>query len=387
MTAPAPRVGVFRLRYPVVSETFIREQAAALSRYRPAILTRTFEGNGDSPFPIVTVGGDQPPLRSRAARAAYAITAAPGLFGHPRALDDLAVLHAHFAPDAAYALPLAAARRIPLVSSFHGWDVTLPDRSFLGRPSVTTWYFVLHRSALRDRGAAFVAVSEFIRGRLLALGFPASRVVRLYIGVDLEKFRPASRAPGDRYIFSTARHTEQKGVDTLLRAFARIAPRFPDLSLLQVGTGPHTAALNALAVELGIASRVRFLGTQSHDAVRNLMQQATVVALTSQTPPSTGQQEALGLVLNEAGACGVPVVATRHGGMPEAVLDGETGFVRAERDVEGIADALAIIVEDPALAHRFGARGREFVGDVFNLRTQTAALETLYDRVRAEWTP
>jgi glycosyltransferase involved in cell wall biosynthesis len=73
--------------------------------------------------------------------------------------------------------------------------------------------------------------------------------------------------------------------------------------------------------------------------------------------------------------------------MAEAVVDGETGFVRAERDVEGIADALRLILEDPALAHLLGMRGRAFVGDVFNLRTQTAALELLYDRVRAESPP
>jgi glycosyltransferase involved in cell wall biosynthesis len=295
------------------------------------------------------------------------------------------ILHAHFAPDATYALPLAKAHRIPLVTTFHGWDVTLPDRSFIGRPSVTTWYFFLHRAALRRSGAAFVAVSDFIRSRLLALGFPTDRITRLYIGVDMDRFHPIERPDEPRFIFSAARHTEQKGVDTLLRAFAEIAPRFPDVSLVQVGTGPQTASLERLTRQLGLAARVRFLGGQPHDVVRDLMQRSAMVALTSQTPPATGQQEALGLVLNEAGAAGVPVVATRHGGMPEAVVDGETGFLRPERDVAGLADAMRLLLEDRSLAQRLGRQARDFVGERFNLRTQTAELEALYDRVRSEW--
>jgi colanic acid/amylovoran biosynthesis glycosyltransferase len=150
--------------------------------------------------------------------------------------------------------------------------------------------------------------------------------------------------------------------------------------LIQVGTGPLTAELQQIVASAGLSRRVRFMGALSHDAVRSLMMRATVVALTSQTP-ATGQQEALGLVLNEAGASGIPVVATRHGGMPEAVVDGETGLLAPEGDDQAIAEALGAIVGDRGVAARMGARGRAFVGDVFNLRTQTAALEDLYERV------
>lgn len=313
------------------------------------------------------------------APALYAVSGSPWLFGPRATVPPVGLIHAHFAPDASYALPFAKWLGVPLVATFHGWDVTVPDAWFLREPSVTTAHYVVRREALKQGGAAFIAVSDFIKSRLLAMGFPAERVVRSYIGVDIRKFAPASGPLAERYILSTARHRRQKGIDTLLKAFARIASRFPDVSLVQVGTGTRTSELHALADRLGLGRRVRFLGAQSHDAVLALTQRATVVALTSQTPPS-GQQEALGIVLNEAGACCVPVVGTRHGGIPEAIRDGETGFITEEYDDAAIATALAALLEDRALAEQMGRRGREFVCDVFNLQTQTASLEQLYDR-------
>lgn len=381
------RVGIFRLRYPVPSETFIREQAAALTRYQPTIVTRTWVA-GAAPCldDALIVGGRTHGPAARVARAAYVATGAPALFGPRRTWPSLALVHAHFGPDATYALSLAESLGVPLVTTFHGWDVTLPLRAYLGRASLTTWRYIARGAALRRRGAAFIAVSNYIRDRLLELGYPADRIVRLYVGVDVDRFQPTRQPLTERFVLSVARHTQQKGVDTLIRGFAHIAPRFPDLGLIQVGAGPLSSELQGLAGRLGLARRVRFAGTLPHDEVRALMARAAVVALTSQTPPD-GQQEALGLVLNEAGASGVPVVATRHGGMPEAVIAGETGLIVPERDDRAVGEALETIVADRSLAARMGARGRAFVGDVFNLRTQTAALEDLYDRVSSAHEP
>jgi glycosyltransferase involved in cell wall biosynthesis len=357
-----------------------------LTRYRPTVFAREWDDGTASATPAIVIGGRGKGIASRAARALYGVTAAPQMFGQRAALPSLELMHAHFAPDATYALALAEWMGVPLVATFHGWDITVADRALLREPSLTVGHYLLTRAALRARGAAFVAVSDYIRDRLLALGYPADRVVRHYIGVDIDKFTPRNGPRLERYVLNTARHREQKGIDTLLRAFARIAPRHPDVSFVQVGSGECTADLHRLADSLGIAGRVRFVGAQSHEAVRTLTQGATVFALTGQTS-ETGQQEALGLVLNEASACAVPVVATRHGGMAEAVRDGDTGILAPERDDAAIAVALDTLLGNPELATRMGQRGRAFVTDVFNLRTQTAALEQLYDRVRAGGRP
>ncbi len=352
-------IGIFRLRFPVSSETFICEQMRALTRHRPTVFTREWNNRSAASMGLATqaivIGGRGRNIASRAARISYAISATPRLFGARTTLPRVSLIHAHFAPDATYAVPLAKWLGVPLIATFHGWDVTVADGAMLREPSLTVVHYLLTRAALRAHGSAFVAVSDFIRDRLLALGYPADRVIRHYIGVDIDKFAPppADGERSERYVLNTARHRDQKGIDTLLRAFARIAPRHPDVTLVQVGSGERTADLRRLAAALGIAGRVRFLGAQPHDAVRALTQRATVFALTGQTT-DTGQQEALGLVLNEASACAVPVVATRHGGMPEAVRDGETGILTGERDDAAIGSALDTLLGNPELATRMG---------------------------------
>jgi len=236
---------------------------------------------------------------------------------------------------------------------------------------------------LQERGAAFIAVSDFIRDCLLSQEFQPDKIHRLNIGVDTERFCPlpeTGRTDGNRYILNVARHMPVKGVDTLLRAFARIAGRHPGVKLTQVGAGPLSASLQRLARELGIADRVRFLGVQTPQQVRELMQRAELFALTSQTA-DTGAREGLGIVLNEASACGIPVVATRCGGIPEAVIDGETGLLSPERDDRALAVNLDRLLADGEVRLRMGRQGREFVCETFCLRTQTEKLEQLYDRL------
>ena len=94
-----------------------------------------------------------------------------------------------------------------------------------------------------------------------------------------------------------------------------------------------------------------------------------------------GDSEALGIVFNEASSCGIPVVATWHGGIPEAVLDGETGFLVQEKDDAALAERLDSLVSDADLARRMGRRGRDYVCEVFNLHKQTLLLEQIYDEV------
>lgn len=110
------------------------------------------------------------------------------------------------------------------------------------------------------------------------------------------------------------------------------------------------------------------------------MQMAEVFCLPSRTAAS-GDSEGLGIVFNEASACALPVVATRHGGIPEAVLHGETGLLVPEGDAPALATALDAVLSDRSLGARLGHRGREYVRERFDARRQGARLETIYDAV------
>ena len=163
-----------------------------------------------------------------------------------------------------------------------------------------------------------------------------------------------------------------------MRAFARIAVKHPSVWLIQVGRGELTAELQKLTKQLGIDNRVRFLGAQPHETVLQLMQQAEIFALPSQIAKS-GECEGLPIVILEASACGVPVVSTYHSGIPEAVIDGETGFLVSEKDEKSLAEKLDILLSDRALGKKMGQQGRELINERFDIRKQTAKLEAIYD--------
>jgi glycosyltransferase involved in cell wall biosynthesis len=182
---------------------------------------------------------------------------------------------------------------------------------------------------------------------------------------------------GENFILSVARHTEVKGVDVLLRAFARVLRLHPQLRLVQIGGGALTPELKALAVQLGVEKSTNFLGPQPPAAVLTYLQSCKALVLSSRQAQS-GAVEAFGLVLSEAAACGVPCIGTRVGGIPEAVLDGETGFVVEAENIEELAEKISLLITDQGLAASMGKRGREMVCDLFDIRVQTRKLEALY---------
>ena len=149
------------------------------------------------------------------------------------------LLHAHFGVDGVYALPLSDRLAVPLVTTFHGFDVLTRPGWWMAHPSIPLVVYRSFIDQLKERGSRFIAVSKFVERALLATGFPRDRVVQHYIGVDTEKFAPSeSLANAGRYVLCVGRHVEFKGIDVLLRAFARIAGKHLDVRLIQVGSGP-----------------------------------------------------------------------------------------------------------------------------------------------------
>jgi colanic acid/amylovoran biosynthesis glycosyltransferase len=369
------KIGIYRTEFPLASEAFIIEQAAALRRYRPLVLIRSKTAPIDLEHYALS---EQAAGKVRA--AAFAVTHHPLFFGHDDRFRGLRLLHAHFGQDGVSVMGLARKLRVPLVVTFHGGDCTVTRLSLWLSGKMYNYHFLLGEERLKREAAVFLAVSGFVHRQLLARGYPEEKVRTHYIGVDTVKFAPANRLNDTPYVLCVGRHVPKKGIDVLLKAFARIAGKYPSLTLLQVGTGPLTRTLAALASALGLAGRVRFLGAQSHDKIVELMRGARVFALPSQEPAS-GDREALGIVFNEASACGIPVVATRHGGIPEAVLDGETGFLVPEKADTALAERLDRLLSDEALASRMGRRGREYVCEMFDLSRQTRLLERIYDEV------
>lgn len=321
-------------------------------------------------------------LHDKFSRWWWTLTRSPSQFDMP-SLKDLSLVHVHFGPDAVMAMPLTRKLNIPMLTTFHGMDITRNKLDLLTSKRPTDIHYALHLSELKQSGTGFIAVSDFVKNLLLEAGFDKEKVRRIYIGVDTVRFCPGAKTLQQRYILCVARHTPVKGLKTLFKAWARIEKNYPEVSLLQIGDGPQTGELAELLSNLSIINRVTLLGRKTSDEVRNYMQQAEIFVLPSETAAS-GAREALGIVFNEASACGIPIVSTRHGGIPEAVLDGETGLLVSEGDDAALANALTKLLDNADLRARMGLRGREFVLESFDIAKQTKILESFYSDAIAE---
>lgn len=371
-----PGVGYIVNEYPVPSEAFITEQVGRVIRFRPTLYVRRCHGAGFG-FDVRSIE-DQALGAIR--RRLFAVFPGVWAWGGRSAFDGVKLLHAHFGPNGVYALPIAGQLRVPLVVTFHGYDATT-DMDYLSRNGGTNGArYVSKLNDLKKTGALFVAVSEYIRSALLDLGFPAGRVIRHYIGVDTEKFLPRSSNPQLRTIVCVARLVRAKGQYELLQAFYGIHMLHPDTRLVLVGEGPEKDGLQRKAIELGIRDRVDFLGSLQHQDVARIVGEATVGVLASKAS-SAGAREAFGIFSIEAASCGVPVIVSNSGGLPETLIPGKTGLLVDEGDVSSLTQALLEVLGSPEYAKALGAEGRRMALEKFDLGKQTAQLEMIYDEV------
>jgi phosphatidylinositol alpha-1,6-mannosyltransferase len=167
-----------------------------------------------------------------------------------------------------------------------------------------------------------------------------------------------------RWLLSVARLTRHKGIDTGIVALAQLAAEYPDLGYAIAGSGDELPALKELAAALGVADRVRFLANVPDEDLPGLYNCAEVYLGLSRL--MNQRVEGFGISLLEAGACGIPVVATRTGGIPEAVRDGESGILVDPDHPEQVAATVRMLLNDRSLAQRFGAGGRSAVERYYN---------------------
>jgi colanic acid/amylovoran biosynthesis glycosyltransferase len=292
-----------------------------------------------------------------------------------RARGRYDVVHAHYGPigDAyRFARRLWAA---PYVVQFHGYDVCRWPRENGDRA-----YERLFAAA-----DAVAVNSRYAADRLARIGCPRDKLRVLAYGVDTTAWSPAPRAqrPGGALrLLTVARLVEKKGLEYSIRAVARLAAARPGVAYDIVGEGPLREPLERLIADLGLGDTVRLHGARDADQVRRLMGRADVFVLSS-VVAADGDEEGTPVSLLEAQAAGLPVVATRHAGIPEIVRDGQTALLVAERDVDGLADALERLAGDSALRARMGAEGRAHVAERNDVAVATRQVLDLYAEVRA----
>lgn len=283
----------------------------------------------------------------------------------------LDLVHVHYAiPHAACAYlarQMIAPAALPVVTTLHGTDITLvgvqPSFHKVTRFSI----------AQSDR---VTAVSEFLRRKtdeLFAEPAPI-RVIPNFVNPDV--FHPESGGhpafpfldPGEKTVMHASNFRPVKRVDIVVRTFARLASEVPS-RLVLVGDGPERWQAQELARSLGVADRVFFLGVQ--ERIEALLPLADLFLLPS-------EHESFGLVALEAMACGVPVIATSHGGTTELVENGVSGFLVDPDDGEAMAATARRVLDDSALAARVGAAARRRAVECFSETAVVDRYESLY---------
>jgi colanic acid/amylovoran biosynthesis glycosyltransferase len=282
------------------------------------------------------------------------------------------LLHIYFGQIAVHLLPLIRSWKKPSIVSFHGADVTVD----MNKPA--------YREATRQMLDAVKLVlvrSESLRSAVIDLGCDERKIEIQRTGIPLDEFPFRERnfvtAETEWRFVQAGRLIEKKGLPITLRAFALFLRQHPSANLTIAGEGPLLGELQKLAGELNIDNRVSFTGFVSQEQLREIYDESHIFVHPSQTGHD-GNQEGIPNSMLEAMASGLPVFATQHGGIPEAIENGVSGVLVPERDHEKLAAALLDAVKDPGSLSRTALNGAGCVRKNFDLRAQAQRLEDTY---------
>ncbi|MFM2429259.1 MAG: hypothetical protein RLZZ511_472 [Cyanobacteriota bacterium] len=362
-----PTALIYRFKLLPFSETFIQNQAESLQQFQPHYLgLRSLPGILTDPD-RTTILNPHNRIGQRFAELRFKLAGQTKLAVQP----DL--IHAHFADDGAIALPLAQQLKIPLIVTCHGFDV-LSSRAAQSKTLYQRLYHSRKRK-LQRYVSYFISVSDFLKNQLINQGFPSEKVIRHYIGIDTQQFRPNMAIAREPIVLFAGRLVEKKGCTYLIKAMAAVQRELPEVKLVIIGDGPLRASLEQQAQSS--LSNYQFLGAQPAPLVKEWMARSRVFCLPSVTA-SCGDAETFGMVFAEAQAMGLPVVSFASGGIPEAVSHGKTGLLAPEYNVTELAKHLFRLLREEMLWKKLSYHGPEFIQQNFHLATQTRKLEKLY---------
>jgi glycosyltransferase involved in cell wall biosynthesis len=365
-----PSVAIFCATYLRPEMLHIHRHIAGLKNFPPVVITQKRDGDWPverirvvprSPFRFVSRGIE------RLGGQAWQISA-----GEARrigeAAADASLLHIFFGNVAVHLLPLLRRARIPAVVSFHGSDVA---------GAIATSGYGEARREMFERSRLVLCRSEQLAEKVAGLGCdPGKLRIMKTVLPEIGFVDPTPPTDGQWQMVQACRLVPKKGLATSLRAFAIFSKTFPGARFTIAGEGPMEEELRGLASSLGIADRVSLTGFLPQESLRQLYSRSHFFLHPSET--ADGDVEGIPNSLLEAMASGLPAVATRHGGIPEVVVDGIAGLLCEERDHAAVAAALVRMASDSVLYRKIARAGSDSIRDQFSAERRIAEIEALY---------
>jgi colanic acid/amylovoran biosynthesis glycosyltransferase len=348
------------------SETFIRAHVATIMPGRTVLICNDGREAETLGCPVLSNIDSNPAPRHPGERLLNRLRSRwrryvdPALSGqHEKRVHSFLQTHspqallAEFGPVGCTLYRACARANVPLFVHFHGYDATMLAR-------ISAWR--RHYRRLFESAAGIIAPSQFLADCLARLGCPESKLHISSYGINEKLMRESSREPG-RFL-AVGRLVEKKAPHLSIRAFAQVASMDSSAHLDMVGKGPLRDTCESEIKQHNLDGRVTLHGALPHDVVQDMFARCSVFVQHS-IEAQSGDCEGLPVAILEAMASAVPVVTTRHSGIPESVTDGKTGFLVSEHDVTGMAEMMLVLLRDPKRAAQMGRAGRADVESRF----------------------
>jgi colanic acid/amylovoran biosynthesis glycosyltransferase len=370
---------IFRKRFYKVSETFIRTQVEYLKKFFAVVLVaEEFINEGKenySDIQKITLNKYEKKIRRLYSKFRGTEVEPRFQFHNQFQLrklikkKNIRLIHAHFGPDALKVLPVAKKHKVPLVVSFHGYDAS----SLLSNG----WY-KLQLPKLFDYASKIIIVSTHMMENLNLQSWK-DKVVLLPYSIDVEKFKPYKKTNNSKIILlHSGRLVNKKGVPDLIEVFAKIYKTNKNLHLNIIGSGPEFECCKTTAYNHGVTEAISFMGSQPHESVKKIMNEADIFILNSRTADD-GEMEGTPVSLLEAMSIEKAVISTNHAGIPDVIQNNENGMLVPERDNEKLELAIRDLIENEEKRSKLGKQARQTIISRFSNHTNLPVLrDTLF---------
>jgi colanic acid/amylovoran biosynthesis glycosyltransferase len=366
-----PTVALFVSEFLSYSKTFVYDEIQGHTRYQVEVFTKRLLNGEKFPFEPVHLAG-----------RLYHATRVSRHFDSLFASGRYDLVHAHFGTAGIFALRYSEKFDLPLVVTFHGFDVPLLSNAQRFLPK--RWGYAWLGPRLLRRMTLGLCASTELKELLQEEGVPECRLRLHRLGINLEAFAPTADrddTAGVRVIM-IGRMVAKKGFAYGIRAFARQAGAHSEARLTLVGDGELESSLRELVSSLGVEHQVEFAGVLPPQEVSTRLRSSDVL-LAPSVVAKNGDRESGVIVVKEASACGVVPVGTYHGGIPEVIDDGVTGYLVPERNVDALSERLGRLMSGRSLRAQMAAAGRAKMEREYDNRQRVAALADLYDEARS----